>query len=175
MTRRIHGIENAGMITIIVARPKAATRIWTTESTFALYRTTVSTVAMNSMWWPVRNTYRSGVKRAMISEPMTPMNIANATFWATSGMSLAIAVIASLVGTTPSTPKAPVISAPSGFSAPMTAPAPMPRMMKPSVAFSDPPMMSPRPLRDATRAISVIRPTRYAGTPKMSRAIQLIR
>ena len=32
----IHGIVNAGMMTIIVARPKAATRIWTTGSTCAL-------------------------------------------------------------------------------------------------------------------------------------------
>ena len=32
----IHGIEKAGMITIIVASPKAATRIWTTGSTWAL-------------------------------------------------------------------------------------------------------------------------------------------
>ena len=32
----IHGIVNAGMITIIVARPKAATMIWTTGSTWAL-------------------------------------------------------------------------------------------------------------------------------------------
>ena len=55
----------------------------------------------------------------------------------------------------------------------MTAPAPMPRMMKPSVALSAPPTTSPALLRDAMRAISVISPTRYAGTPKMSFAIQL--
>ena len=50
VTLFIHGIVNAGMITIIVARPRAATRIWTMGATLALYRTTVSTVAMNSMW-----------------------------------------------------------------------------------------------------------------------------
>ena len=35
---------------------------------------------MNSMWWPVRNTYRSGVNRAMTRDATTPMNIANAMF-----------------------------------------------------------------------------------------------
>ena len=91
---------------------------------------------------------------------MTPMNIAKAMFWATSGMSLTMAVIASFVGTTPATPNEPVMSAPSGSKAPITAPAPMPRMMKPSVALSAPPTTSPRLLRDATSALRVISPTR---------------
>src|SRR3989304_5565726 len=104
---------------------------------------------MNSMWWPVRNTYRSGVRRAMTREPMTPMNMANAVFCATSGMSLAMAVIASFVGTTPSTPNAPVMSAPSGVRAPITATAPMTRMMKPRGALSVPPTTPPSPLPEA--------------------------
>ena len=115
---------------------------------------------MNSMWWPVRKTYRSGVRRAMTSDATTPMNIANAMFCATSGMPLTMAVIASFVGTTPATPNEPVISAPSGVRAPMTAFAPMPRMMKPSVALRAPPTTSPAPLREAIRAMRVISPTR---------------
>lgn len=76
--------------------------------------------------------------------------------------------IASLVGTTPCAPVAPVIMVPSGSREAVTRPAPAPMSRKPSVALMAPPMTCPAPLFMADSPTVVMMPMRNAGTDSTS-------
>ena len=100
-------------------------------------RTMVSSVDMNSTWCQVRNTYFIGVTRSRASDTANPRIMIQATL--PPNCSWAMPMIASLVGTTPCAPVAPVIMAPSGSRKAVTSPAPTLMNRKSSVALMAPP------------------------------------
>ncbi len=156
-TARVHGWASAGSATITTASSTEPSSTEPAEGRPVAASTMVSSVAMNRVWWPVRKTYRSGVKRARTRLSANPAIMVQAT-WAPNS-SWAMATIASLVGTTPWAPVAPWIIVPKGSRAAVTRPAPAPMSRKPSTALRPPPTTCPVDRRSAISPTAVIRPT----------------
>ena len=99
VTLRVKGCARAGRLTMSMPSNKDPSPMTIGVGIEAEAMTIVMRVAMNSMWCPVRNTYRNGVTRASTSETRNPASMIQATCdpyccWA-------MPAIASFVGTTP--------------------------------------------------------------------------
>ena len=124
----MNGCANAGMTTMIT--PMRMAPMITMSSWWSVPNptdsTTASMVDMNTMWWPVRKMYFSGVNRASSSITMklsTMMYAEEAPYWLD-----ACAVMTSLVGTTPCAPVDLSTRSPNGAKAEVTTVAPAPRI-----------------------------------------------